>query len=182
MFGARPYTDKMLILSCFLIILKICSSNGYQPVTYLLATVCQGVHLRTWMPECLRALEVNEMKNFVKNENILFSYSRYKYLGIIYRVWWCIIIHQFSLSHKNFEVRQFRMIIFGKVDCVDLPCYGLDSINIQVKWSFSCHYYQMCMIQWNLSITTTKLGTSLPYGAHLGGQGPPRWAPEGRNC
>ena len=37
-------------------------------------------------------------------------------------------------------------------------------------------------VQWNLSITTTDWDTSLPSGAHLGGQGPPRWAPEGRNC
>ena len=37
-------------------------------------------------------------------------------------------------------------------------------------------------IQWNLSITTTQWDTALPSGAHLGGQGPPRWAPEGRNC
>ena len=37
-------------------------------------------------------------------------------------------------------------------------------------------------LQWNLSITTTQWDTSLPSGAHLGGQGPPRWAPEGRNC
>ena len=38
------------------------------------------------------------------------------------------------------------------------------------------------VIQWNLSITTTYWDTSLPSGAHLGGQGPPRWAPGGRNC
>ena len=37
-------------------------------------------------------------------------------------------------------------------------------------------------VQWNLSITTTWWDTSLPSGAHLAGQGPPRWAPEGRNC
>ena len=37
-------------------------------------------------------------------------------------------------------------------------------------------------IQWNLSITTTQWDTSLPSGAHLGDQGPPRWAPEGRYC
>ena len=37
-------------------------------------------------------------------------------------------------------------------------------------------------IQWNLSITITYWDTSLPSGAHLGGQGAPRWAPEGRNC
>ena len=37
-------------------------------------------------------------------------------------------------------------------------------------------------MQWNLSIATTKWDTSLPSGAHLGGQGPPRWAPGGRNC
>ena len=40
----------------------------------------------------------------------------------------------------------------------------------------------LCIIlQWNLSITTTLWDTSLPSGAHLVGQGPPRWAPEGRN-
>ena len=38
------------------------------------------------------------------------------------------------------------------------------------------------VVQWNLSITTTYWDTSLPSGAHLGGQGPPRWPPEGRNC
>ena len=38
------------------------------------------------------------------------------------------------------------------------------------------------LIQWNLSITITQWDTYLPSGAHLGGQGPPRWAPEGRNC
>ena len=27
-----------------------------------------------------------------------------------------------------------------------------------------------------------EIETSLSSGAHLGGQGPPRWAPEGRNC
>ena len=32
------------------------------------------------------------------------------------------------------------------------------------------------LIQWNLSITTTKRDISLPSGAHH------RWAPEGRNC
>ena len=37
-------------------------------------------------------------------------------------------------------------------------------------------------IQWNLSITTTEWETCLPSGAHLGGKGTPRWAPEGRNC
>ena len=37
------------------------------------------------------------------------------------------------------------------------------------------------ILQWNLSVTTTQWDTSLPSGAHLGGQGPPRWAPEGRN-
>ena len=36
------------------------------------------------------------------------------------------------------------------------------------------------MLQWNLSITTTSWDTSLSSGAHLGVQGPPRWAPEGR--
>ena len=38
------------------------------------------------------------------------------------------------------------------------------------------------IIQWNLAITTTSWDISLPSGAHLGGQRPPRWAPEGRNC
>ena len=38
------------------------------------------------------------------------------------------------------------------------------------------------VLQWNLSITTTNWDTSLPSGAHLGDQGPPRWDPEGRNC
>ena len=37
-------------------------------------------------------------------------------------------------------------------------------------------------LQWNLSITITLGDTSLPSGAHLGGQGPPRRAPEGRQC
>ena len=36
--------------------------------------------------------------------------------------------------------------------------------------------------QWNLSITTNLWDNLLPSEAHLGGQGPPRWAPEGRNC
>ena len=44
----------------------------------------------------------------------------------------------------------------------------------------TCTYKQF--IQWNLSITTTYWDTSLPSGAHLGGQGPPRWTPEGRHC
>ena len=42
-------------------------------------------------------------------------------------------------------------------------------------WGFS-------LIQWNLSITTTSWDTSLPSGAHLAGQGPPRWASESRHC
>ena len=41
-------------------------------------------------------------------------------------------------------------------------------------WTNNC-------VHWNLSITTTLWDTSLPSGAHLGGQGPPRWAPEGRH-
>ena len=41
---------------------------------------------------------------------------------------------------------------------------------------------RLYVIQWNLSITTTQRDTYLPSGAHLGGQGPPRWAPEGRHC
>ena len=40
----------------------------------------------------------------------------------------------------------------------------------------------LLLLQWNLSITTTDWDTYLPSGAHLCGQGPPRWAPEGRNC
>ena len=57
--------------------------------------------------------------------------------------------------------------------CVRLSIGGTSSQTI-----FNAGLY----IQWHLSITTTYWDTSLPSGAHLGGQGPPRWALEGRNC
>ena len=50
------------------------------------------------------------------------------------------------------------------------------------RFPFSRNYILPLFLQWNLSITTTYWDTSLPSGAHLGGQGPPRWATEGRNC
>ena len=56
-------------------------------------------------------------------------------------------------------------------DC--LFCYHMEDQDI-IKTIYH--------VQWNLSIATTQWSTSLPSGAHLGGQGPPRWAPEGRNC
>ena len=55
------------------------------------------------------------------------------------------------------------------------------SRNLAALWILT-HCGRVMHIQWNLSITTTWWDTSLPSGAHLGGQGPPRWAPEGRNC
>ena len=57
--------------------------------------------------------------------------------------------------------------------------------NMREKWSENTLLLSqdICfIIQWNLSITTTQWDTSLPSGPHRGGQGPPRWAPEGRNC
>ena len=61
------------------------------------------------------------------------------------------------------------------VDMTPSPPVVLYSIGI-------CTYAGQLKIQWNLSITTIWWDTSLPSGAHLGGHGPPRWAPEDRNC
>ena len=52
----------------------------------------------------------------------------------------------------------------------------------QTKQKHRLESIHLNIIQWNLSITTTLWDASLPSGAHLGGQGPTRWAPEGRNC
>ena len=52
-----------------------------------------------------------------------------------------------------------------------LPTLRYDNKSLSQVW---------CTVK--LSITTTLWYTSLPSGAHLGGQGPPRWAPEGKNC
>ena len=44
------------------------------------------------------------------------------------------------------------------------------------------HVSAWTLIQWNLYITTTLWDIYLLSGAHLGGQGPPRWDPEDRHC
>ena len=63
-----------------------------------------------------------------------------------------------------------KNIFFVRIYLIYEYCFG-----------FECHYV-LLLLQWNLSITTTLWDISLPSGAYLGGQGPPRWAPEGRNC
>ena len=84
--------------------------------------------------------------------------------------------------HVKIHVNWFSWQGFPNMDLIGsrLTCVVVSSI-----FALTCYLESTTalfnMIQWNLSITTTQRTTSLPSGAHLGGQGPPRWAPEGRH-
>ena len=102
--------------------------------------------------------------------------------------------HLVSALKRHFEYKRNVSILMwvGKhhVPCnikeITLASSALQCHDQTVKQRWFLMRYTLTIyfihIQWNLSITTTEWDTYLPSGAHLGGHGPPRWAPEGRNC
>ena len=89
--------------------------------------------------------------------------------------------------HKVLTRQDKWVIAFHLTDwTIKLPSTTIYiSVTRSMRWIQSEHSWverRKWSVQRNLSIKTTLWDTSLPSGAHLGGQGPPRWAPEGRPC
>ena len=106
-----------------------------------------------------------------------------------YIIGWSFVVMLFGSGGKKFE-KMFDILLIqarcsyfrqvqsqGKVKSQYLYAWisieNGTELGFKVNWRF---------IQWNLSITTTLWYIFLPSGAHLGGQGPLRWAPESSNC
>ena len=109
-----------------------------------------------------------EYRLFVPQEQITFSQM-------------LIEIQTFSFKEMHFKMSTAKWQPF----CLGLNVFMFDKTSYY-NWTDSSvtvlsRRRFISKIQWNLYITTTHGDTSLPSGAHLGVQGPPRWAPEGRN-
>ena len=101
----------------------------------------------------------------------------------------CLEIKNSNRVAKSFIIFDPQLGIWNELKIIDCDIESLsytrcnDTNSIYIFSYISLPVYcTKCLIQWNLSITTTQRDTFLPSGAHLGGQGPPRWAPEGRHC
>ena len=91
-----------------------------------------------------------------------------------------MIFHKLSHTFSEFKIIGIyadRIVSFPSLSFRFVVVFTKSGITISIPWWYSTGH-----VQWNLSITTTLVDTYLPSGAHLGGQGPPRWAPEGRHC
>ena len=105
------------------------------------------------------------------------------YHNILYRFylrcWLCKIIPQFVQDNLSCICALLNMLLCATqyATTISHTVLTLSAACWTIFWAEAC-----LDVQWNLSVTTTLWETSLPSGANLGGQGPPRWAPGGRHC
>ena len=161
--------------------------------------------------ECFALVAIRDGKRpgHPKKEPIM--WKAYPYHDVImldqgqYDIWWCskqaFVLQRYfdcisnsmnyvylylPLNNENFAYNMYLPRMYTVSLWLDQSCHKFHQIWKEIEISIAgwvlSNWAQPGKIQWNLSITTTLWDTSLPSGAHLGGQGPPRWAPEGRNC
>ena len=111
------------------------------------------------------------------------------------------VISVVTVSHKLTKIFTVMVLFISLLHVIKLVlCFSLEvstftdrmlaDISTEPDHQDSISQYQVRLYWYTIFHYTGKPsyndhlmgGTSLPSGAHLGGQGPPRWAPEGRYC